>query len=229
MYPEDEMIMISALQHYLFCKRQCALIHIECLWSENFLTASGRLLHRNVDRKKTEKRTGVRQATGLRLFSERLHLTGVADMVEFHERTEEKDPDGTITAVRLKGSPNFWAPFPVEYKRGSPKVHRADEIQLCAQALCLEEMLNVRIPEGALFYGEPHRRTPVVFDEELRSLTKRIAEETFSLIRSGKTPPALYSKSCEACSLLDLCCPRSVSSGRSVGEWLQKQIDEVLL
>ncbi|MBR4664437.1 MAG: CRISPR-associated protein Cas4 [Lentisphaeria bacterium] len=228
MYPEDEMVMISALQHYLFCKRQCALIHIECLWRENYLTASGRILHQRVDQRKTEKRTGVRQVTGLRLFSEKLHLTGVADMVEFHQRTEVQDSNGATVAIRLNGASGFWAPVPVEYKRGTPKDHHADEIQLCAQALCLEEMLGIYIPEGALFYGEPHRRTQIVFDEELRQLTMQTAMEVASLIRSGKTPPAVYSKSCRACSLLDFCCPASVSSGKLVRKWIQNQIDEVL-
>ena len=227
MYPEDETIMISTLQHYLFCKRQCALIHIECLWDENYLTASGRVLHQRVDQRKSEKRTGVRQVTGLRLFSEKLHLTGIADMVEFHQRSEAYGPDGTVAAIRLKGSSGYWMPIPVEYKRGQPKDHRADEIQLCAQALCLEEMLHVRIPEGYLFYGEPHRRVQVVFDEDLRRLTGQIAAEVAALIRSGKTPGAGYSKSSKACSLLDLCCPGSVSSGKTVRQWLRKQICEV--
>ena len=221
--------MISALQHFLFCKRQCALIHIEHLWDENYLTVSGKILHRKVDQLKTEKRSGIRQVTGLRLFSGKLHLTGIADMVEFHQRTVDRDPGGTVTAVRLKGSGGYWAPFPVEYKRGRPKDHHADEIQLCAQALCLEEMLDVRIPEGALFYGEPHRRTTVLFNEELRDLTAQTAADVLSLIRSGKTPLADYSKSCNACSLLDLCCPGSVSPGRSVRQWIREQIDEVLL
>jgi len=139
-YTEDDLIPISALQHFVFCERQCALIHIEQAWTENRLTAEGRLLHERVHDQGGESRAGVRIERGLPLRSLRLGLVGVADVVEFHPLSE-----------------GGWRPFPVEYKRGKPKRNACDEIQVCAQALCLEEMLGVRIPAGALFYGKTHR------------------------------------------------------------------------
>ena len=140
--PDESPVMLSALQHYLFCPRQCALIHIEGAWSENFLTASGRQLHERVDQRGGETRRNVHLATALRLVSSRLGLMGVADMVEFHRQETQQDESGRTVAARLPGRSGYWRPFPVEYKRGAPKSHRADEVQLCAQASCLEEMLD---------------------------------------------------------------------------------------
>ena len=138
MIPEDELMPLSALQHAVFCRRQCALIHMESVWTENALTAAGRVLHERVDRREHETRRDVRLATALRLVSRRLGVAGVADRVEFR-RVGDDDPAGAA----LPNAPGRWAPFPVEYKRGRPKSHRADEVQLCAQAMCLEEMLEV--------------------------------------------------------------------------------------
>ena len=140
--PNESPVMLSALQHYLFCPRQCALIHVEGVWSENYLTAAGRQLHERVDRKRAETRKDVHLATALRLVSNRLGLIGVADMVEFHRQESQLNANGICVAARLPGRTGFWRPFPVEYKHGSTKAHRADEVQLCAQALCLEEMLT---------------------------------------------------------------------------------------
>lgn len=206
MYADDEFVLISALQHYLFCPRQCALIHVEDLWEENYLTASGRVLHERVDRGGHETRGDVRLATSLRIASRALGITGVADMVEI---------------PTAPGRP----PYPVEYKRGKPKSHRADEVQLCAQAICLEEMLGVTVPEGALFYGEPRRRTVVAFDAALRALTQDTADAVHRLIASGATPAAVYGKHCEACSLKGLCRPQA--PGRSAREWLERQLEEL--
>jgi CRISPR-associated exonuclease Cas4 len=150
---EEDLIPLSALQHYLYCPRQCALIHVERLWSENRLTAEGRLLHETTAEPGTEQRRGVRTVMAMPIASRRLGVSGIADVVEMH-----KDEAGR------------WHPFPVEYKRGRPKAHRADEVQLCAQAMALEEMLAIDIAEGALFYGTPRRRTVVAFDAELRRL-----------------------------------------------------------
>lgn len=205
MYADDEFVMISALQHYLFCPRQCALIHVENLWDENYLTASGRLLHERVDRVGQETRGDVRLVTSLRIASRVLGISGVADMVEM---------------PLAPGRP----PYPVEYKRGKPKSHRADEVQLCAQALCLEEMLGVAIPEGALFYGEPRRRTVVAFDDALRALTRDTAAAVHRLIRAGTIPAAEYGSQCKACSLFDLCQPQSPR--RSARQWLERNLEE---
>ena len=222
--PDESPVMLSALQHYLFCPRQCALIHIEGAWSENFLTASGRQLHERVDQRGGETRRNVHLATALRLVSSRLGLMGVADMVEFHRQESEFDAEGRCVAAKLPGSGGLWRPFPVEYKRGAPKSHRADEVQLCAQALCLEEMLKVVIPAGALFYGETRRRMDVAFDAGLRSLTEGVAAKVHELLRAGITPPPEQTKGCRACSLVDTCRPGDVGKGVSARRWIDVQL-----
>lgn len=227
-YSDDELVMISALQHYLFCKRQCALIHLEGAWNENRLTAEGRVLHDKVDRHGSETRRALHQATSLRLVSHQLGITGVADMVEFHQVDSENDASGRRIATKLKGLREYWSPFPVEYKHGRPKSHRADEVQLCAQAICLEEMLGVVIPSGALFYGEPRRRYEIVFDETLRDLTRRVADSVHELLSSGQTPPPVYGKPCRACSLYDMCQPRMKNSEPSAREWLAHEMEDAI-
>lgn len=192
MFTEDELLPISALQHLIFCERQCALIHLEQIWLENRYTAEGRVQHERVHEVSAESRGDVRIVRGLRLRSLALGLIGVADVVEFHGRQSEAQE----------------IPFPVEYKRGKPKADRCDEVQLCAQALCLEEMLSVDAPAGALFYGKTRRRKNIVFDDTLRKLTASTADRLHSLIKSGDVPPAVYEKKCEGCSLKDICMPR---------------------
>lgn len=220
MCAEDVMMPLSALQHAVFCLRQCALIHLEGVWSENSLTAEGRVLHERVDRCEHETRRNVRLATALRLVSHRLGVVGIADMVEFH-RVDDDDSSG----ASLTDASGRWMPFPVEYKRGKPKTHRADEIQLCAQAMCLEEMLSVDISEGALFYGMTRRRLDVRFDADLRTLTERTAADVHRLLASGVVPKVEYGKWCESCSLMDSCHPKS--QGKSVATWLERQLMEV--
>lgn len=205
------MIPLSALQHYLFCPRQCALIHIEQIWAENALTAEGRVLHEATAEIGTEKRRGVRVVTALPLVSHRLGVSGIADLVEMH-----------------RGDDGQWLPFPVEYKRGKPKAHRADEVQLCAQAMALEEMHRVTIAVGALFYGETRRRLDVPFDPALRALTASIAAEARAQLSVGKTPTPIYEKrKCGACSLIELCRPQAIAKSRSASDWLARQIAEV--
>ncbi len=206
---DDDLILISALQHYLYCPRQCALIHIERLWAESRHTAEGRLLHERADRPHSEKRKGVRTVTAMPLLHPSLGITGIADVVEFH-----RDADGERA-------------LPVEYKRGRPKAHRADEVQLCAQALCLEAMLGKPVTHGALFYGQTRRRTDVAIDDTLRTLTKTIIDETRAMIDSGRTPSAVYdSKRCDACSLIDLCQPRWLAHSAGVADWLRQRLEE---
>lgn len=205
---DDALIPLSALQHYLYCPRQCGLIHVEQLWAESQHTAEGRLLHDKADKPKMERRKGVRTVTAMPLAQPLLGITGVADVVEFH-----------------MGDDAVERPYPVEYKRGRPKAHQADEVQLCAQALCLEHMLHCQIPEGALYYGETRRRTVVPFDEALRTLTCETIEATRAMVASGHTPSATYSaKLCDNCSLLDLCQPRLLHRGESVQHWLRAQL-----
>ena len=213
MFEEDDLRPLSALQHLVFCERQCALIHIEQVWVENRFTAEGRLLHERVDHDKGESRGDLRIARGLPLRSLRLGLVGKADVVEFH-RVEGDGP-----GVTLDDASGRWQPYPVEYKRGKPKIHRADEVQLCAQALCLEEMLQFSplnpprgtlqpaIHEGALYYGQKRRRQVVPFDQELRTLTENAARRFHELLAAGKTPVAVREPKCEQCSLLHVCLP----------------------
>lgn len=202
---DDDLIPLSALQHYLFCPRQCALIHVEQQWAENRQTAEGCLLHQNADQPQTEQRHGVRTVTAMPLANPELGVCGIADVVEFHGQQ----------------------PFPVEYKRGRPKAHRADEVQLCAQALCLEAMLGQPVPEGALFYGKTRRRKAVTFDAVLRKLTLDTITATRNLLHGQHTPVAQYhAKRCDACSLLELCQPRLLGRQQSVGQWLRQQIKD---
>ncbi|WP_026873907.1 CRISPR-associated protein Cas4 [Inquilinus limosus] len=205
---EDALIPLSALQHYLFCPRQCALIHVEQLWAEDAATAEGQLLHAKADAARPETRPGVRVARGLAVRSLALGVAGRADVVEF----------------RGAGAAGRGQPFPIEYKRGRPKAHRADEVQLCAQAICLEEMFGVPVPEGALFYGETRRRHPVVFDDALRALTARVAAETRAMIAAMKTPPPIRTPACKRCSLLTLCQPARLEKAPAVRRWLAAQI-----
>ena len=225
---DDDYVMISALQHYLFCKRQCALIHLEHTWEENKLTAEGKILHEHVDAGGSETRKTLHLARSIRLFSRNLGITGVADMVEFHLANVEFTQEGMRQAIPLKDVSGLWKPFPVEYKRGKPKSHRADEVQLCAQAICLEEMLNVNIPSGALFYGELRRRSDVSFDADLRKLTAETAKGVHDLLSSGITPEATSGKWCTLCSLVDTCKPKQLTARHSARLWLERQLDELI-
>lgn len=190
----DHPIPISALQHAVYCLRQAALIHIERLWEENRFTAEGRLLHDVVHNAESRKIRGVRRVTALPLASLRLNISGIADVVEFHAGQGGETP------------------FPIEYKRGKPKRHRADEVQLCAQALCLEEMTARPIPKGALFYGETKRRVVVSFDAELRRLTEDTVRAFGAVFAAGLTPPAVWKANrCRACSLIELCRPKTMA------------------
>ena len=218
MYSEDDLLPLSALQHLLFCERQCMLIHVEQAWSENRLTAEGRLLHERVHEGEDESRRNVRIVRGLRLRSLRLGLTGVADVVEF--RHCESGESG----VELANAPGLWHPFPVEYKRGKPKPDDSDKVQLCAQALCLEEMLSATVPEGAMFYGQPRRRLDVSFDEALRGVTEQTAERLHRLLETGQTPAAVYSKKCANCSLVHLCLPETAGRGKSAVRYLGQMV-----
>jgi CRISPR-associated exonuclease Cas4 len=210
-YSENEYLSLSALQHILFCERQCALIHVEQLWVENKFTAEGRILHERVDRGDQAGRGKVRIEYSLPLKSSELGLTGKADVVEFHlsENTE-----------------NGWIPFPVEYKRGKPKKDWSDKVQLCAQAVCLEEMLNKKVEQGALFYGKTRRRQNVTFDDSLRALTFETAEKLHELFASGTTPLPHYEKKCDTCSFYNLCLPKTIGKQKKVASWLKNIVQK---
>ena len=228
MYSDDELVMISALQHFVFCQRQCALIHLEQIWEENVKTVEGQLLHGRVNQPKVESRCGLRTATAVRIRSLELGVTGIMDMLEFHRAEINHDGAGRVIAVPLPHASGLWQPFPIEYKRGKPKLHRADEVQLCAQAICLEEMLQVHIAAGALFYGQIRRRMDVPFDLELRNLTAEAAQGVHLLLQSNATPRAVYSKACENCSLKSQCQPERVAVSISASSWLDKQLKSML-
>ena len=188
-------ISLSALQHYAFCPRQCALIHLEQAWAENFLTAQGRGLHERVDSGKPETRKGVRFERNVHVSAAALGISGIVDLLERDLRS------GSLK--------------PVEYKRGRPKPDLCDEIQLCAQALCLEEMSGQTIAEGALWYGQTRHRVPVMFSDGLRKQTLQTVAAVRELLVSGKTPPPQYGKRCKACSLEEICQPKLLAKDRS--------------
>ena len=199
MYEESDLLPISALQHLLFCERQAALIHIERMWAENALTIQGQQLHQAADSGRREvlrgRAAGTRVERTVPLRSHHLGVWGKADVVEF---------------------PSDGAPRPVEYKRGRPKRGDSDVVQLAAQAICLEEMLELRVPEGALFYGQTRRRLVVSIDSALRERTCQAAARMHELVHSGTTPPAAYEKKCARCSLFHLCQPRAM--GQRAGQ-----------
>lgn len=218
MFAETDLLPISALQHLVFCERQWALIHLEGLWEENRLTVEGHFLHERVDSTETEVRGDLRVARGLRLRSLRLGLIGRADVVEFHRMSGGSGEE--VNGITLDGVQGLWVPEPVEYKRGKPKDDRSDEVQLCAQALCLEEMLGGAIPAGSLYYGKPHRRYEVAIGEDLRQETERLVARLHELSRLGQTPVARYEKKCRSCSLLSVCLPKVTGGKNTVREYL---------
>ncbi|HPB87811.1 MAG TPA: CRISPR-associated protein Cas4 [Thermotogota bacterium] len=212
MYEDQELIMISSLQHLVFCERQWALIFVERQWRDNVLTIEGKQLHERADSKEIENRPEVRIVRTLRLRSLELGLSGIADVIEFHRNGES--------------GKDRWLPFPVEYKHGRERPDIADEVQLCAQALCLEEMLQTDVPRGAIFYGQPRRRMPVEFTPELRTTVKKLCERVRELIKSGVTPPPKYSKHCSNCSLVDECVPQIVEK-RHAALYVEKLLIEI--
>jgi CRISPR-associated exonuclease Cas4 len=215
MFDEADLLPLSALQHYVYCPRQCALIHVEQQWSENRFTAEGRAQHDRVDRPEHEIRDGVRVGFAVPLRSLRLGLIGKADAIEFHPQSE-------ISNLKSREAGRV---SPVEHKRGKPKPDHCDWVQLCAQAMCLEEMMQIEIPGGAIFYGQPRRRQQVEFTPELRLETEETARKLHALIQSGKTPPPEYDeKKCSACSLFDICIPQM---HRPVSDYLADALSEI--
>jgi CRISPR-associated exonuclease Cas4 len=198
---DDDTLPISGLQHLAFCPRQWALIHLEQIWVENLRTAEGRLLHERADLPGESRRASVRTARGIWLRSERLQLTGRADVVEFRPE-----------------------PYPVEYKRGKSKPNDCDAVQLCAQALCLEEMLVVAVLRGAIFYGNPRRRLEIDFTPELRSRTEELAATMHRLYRDRLTPAAVPGPYCRNCSLIDVCLPEVTARQQGTARWVSLQV-----
>jgi len=224
-YPEADLLPISGLQHLLFCERQCALIHVERLWSENRYIAEGALLHRKAHEGKPETRDGERITRGLPLASTSLGLSGVADVVLWRPPPGVPPPRSLAAYLRRPppGGLAGWEITPVEYKRGKPKANDCDRVQLAAQAMCLEEMLGVAIARGQLFYGVHRRRTDVEIDEPLRTKVRRAAARFHELMGGGETPRAVREKKCDSCSLFAVCLPDAMRL-RSAAAYLRRQI-----
>lgn len=218
MYTEDDLLPISAVAHYVHCPRRFALLHLEQIWADNIFTAEGIVMHEKADSGENESRGDIKILRTLRLRSLRLGVTGIADVVELHRHGLA---DGGVAIPHISGT---WLPFPVEYKRGASKNIDSYRAQLCAQALCIEEMLHVSIPDGALFLGLKQHRTPVVFDVALREATESACRAIHQLFAAGITPPPIYSKRCESCSIIEECQPRTIGSVKSAHGWLDRQI-----
>lgn len=216
-YVEDDFLMLSGIQHYYFCERQWALIHIEKQWQENQRTIEGKHIHERADDPFiVETRGDIVIARSVPLLSSRLGLYGIADVVEF-VRTES-------TGIQLKEREGLWMPIPVEYKRGKPKADQRDEVQLCAQAICLEEMLNITIRKGYLFYNRIRRRCEVILDDELRSLVQKLADRMHQDFLMGRTPKAKLGKHCDLCSMKELCQPKIANKKQQVKEYIKKVV-----
>ena len=215
-YSEEDYLLLSGIQHFAFCRRQWALIHIENQWAENERTVDGIIMHEKAHSGDAESRGNVVIMRALRVFSATLGVSGECDVVEFN-----RNADG----ISLNGHDGLWQPYPVEYKRGKPKEHNADEMQLCAQAMCLEEMLCCTIPCGALFYGEPRRRTEVEFTPELRRAVEDSLNEMHDYYKRGYTPKAKPRKGCSACSLKEICLPKMVQR-KSVAAYVEGALNE---
>ena len=205
MFTEDDFIQISALQHYVFCPRQCALIHVEDVWQENVFTVRGDILHEKVDSDTYETRGTLKTVRGLRIHSFRLGVVGRADVVEFRN---------------LKDGSAVPEVMPVEFKSGQPKDDISDKVQLCAQALCLEEMLDTKIKRGALFYGRIRRRVSVEIDDSLRSQTESIIASVHELVSKKMIPAARYMEKCKHCSLESVCMPKAMNE-RKLQQYLK--------
>ncbi len=206
MYTDEDLLQLSAIQHFIFCRRQCALIHIEQVWAENLYTIQGEIMHKRAHSGLREKRPGKRTEFGMPIRSLELGLSGKTDAVEY-------GADGSVLVV--------------EYKRGRPKPGGADEVQLCAQAMCLEEMRGITIPQGALYYGKTRRRKAVAFDAELRERTRETVSLVHEFLRAEQTPPPVYSAAtCPRCSLLSYCMPKKLSKPASVDQYFSRMLNE---
>ena len=220
MYTEDEMLMLSGIQHYMFCPRQWALIHIEQQWAENRLTTEGQLLHKNVDNPFYRQKNGdTITLRSLHIASKRLGLYGITDAVEL---IPSDSPEDSITHNRY---PGYWKPYPVEYKRGHSKPDERDEVQLAAQAMCLEEMYGINIPYGALYYDEVKHRETIAISDGLRRTTQQCAKQMHDIFKSGIMPKPVKASHCRNCSLKDICIPE-MSDCTQVKTYLNKNLYE---
>lgn len=225
MYPEEDLLPISALNQLIFCKRRCAMMLLEGQWSDNEHTVIGSLQHERVDQAGHETRGQIRRSTGLRVRSLKLGLTGKADVVEFHLCPT---PAEAVEAVELEGVDGLWRPYPVEHKKGTEKPDLSDQIQLCAQALCLEEMLEGTVNQGAIFYNESRDRLEVEICEDLRTSTTDAARQLHELVEAGQVPPARPDKRCHGCSLQDTCSPELSRIQTTASAYVDGLLDAIL-
>ena len=222
MYTDDEMLMLSGIQHYMFCPRQWALIHIEQQWADNRLTTEGQLLHKNVDNPFYRQKNGdTITLRSLHIASKRLGLYGITDAVELIPSDSPKD------AITHNRYPGYWKPYPVEYKRGHSKLDERDEVQLAAQAMCMEEMYGITVPYGALYYDEVKHRENIAISDSLRTTTVQCAKEMHSIFKSGVMPKPIKASHCRNCSLKDICMPE-MSGCTQVKTYLNKNLYENL-
>ena len=216
-YKEEDFLQLSGLQHFRFCRRRWALIHIENQWEENYRTIDGAILHQNAHDTEFLESRGDRFITrGVSIYSAELGVSGQCDVLEYHRGN---------TGIPIAGKDGLWQPFPVEYKRGKPREDTGDALQLCGQAMCLETMLCCDIPEGALYYGEIRRRERVAFTPELRTQVRQMLEQMHDLYQRGYTPKVKPTKSCNACSMKELCLPKLMKN-RSVSAYLKSAMEE---
>lgn len=212
-YPDDDLLALSGIQHFAFCPRQWALIHIEKLWAENVLTVEGRFLHEKADDPYSDEiRKGVRTVRALPIVSRELGLQGVIDVMEISDAGAGQERKLTI----------------IEYKRGRPKPDERDEVQICAQAMCVEEMLGVTMQCGFLFYGQTRRRVEVEYSPELRKKVKEYAAQMHEIFKTGKTPLAVTAKKCRSCSMADLCVPDLAAKTNQVQKYIAKNIGGII-
>lgn len=215
-YQEEDYLQLSGIQHFKFCRRQWALIHIENQWAENFRTTDGEIMHEKAHNDNiSESRGDLYITRGMRVFSSSLGVSGACDVVEFRRGG---------SGISINGKEGLWKPYPVEYKRGKPKENTADALQLCGQAMCLEEMLCCKIDKGALYYGEIRHRQEIIFDRELRNEVEEMLSEMHDLLKKGYTPKVKTTKSCSACSLKDICIPELLRK-KSVNEYINDAME----
>lgn len=221
-YHEEDFLLLSGIQHMAFCERQWALIHIEQVWAENVRTVEGKHLHERTDDPfQDETRKDIRVVRAMPLVSHKLGLRGVADVVEFY-KVENELKGITVQINKRKG---WWQPYPVEYKRGRAKPDDRDAVQLCAQAMALEEMLKISINEGYLFYGQTRRRETIVLEQPLRIRVEELSKKMHRLMSSGITPKAQKGKHCSLCSLIEICQPNLSIRKRSIKDYMARMID----
>lgn len=217
-YSEDEMLMLSGIQHFVFCSRQWALIHIEQQWADNVLTTEGDLLHKNVDNPAYRQKNGdTITLRNMAIASKELGLYGFADAIEL------KPTDNALNAIKHPRYAGYWMPIPVEYKRGKAKANRCDEVQVAAQAMCLEEMYDIRIPQCMLYYGSVNTRKVIELDQSLREYTQACVTEMHRIYRTGQTPQAEWSPHCQNCSIKDICMPK-IQQLKRVEVYLTKEL-----